>query len=91
MQDKVIEQYQKDENIMIHLFTQWCANHDLNAQTLYEDAYPSQIPNVALLKAMEETEKDLLEVDTGTVLEVLQLFGNEDLAFVVAKASERIK
>ncbi|WP_313890856.1 hypothetical protein [Psychrobacillus sp.] len=90
MQDKVIEQYQEDENIMIHLFTQWCANHDLNAQILYEEAYPSQLKNTMLLKAMEDTEKDLIEVDTGTVLEVLQLFGNEDLAFVVSKAAERI-
>lgn len=90
MKNKVIEQYQEDENIMIHLFTQWCANHDLNAQTLYENAYPSQLANAALLKAMEETEKDLIEVDTGTVLEVLQLFGNEELAFVVSKAAEQI-
>lgn len=89
--DKVIQQYQEDEIIMISLFTQWCANHNLNASTLYNDAYPHQEVNSLLINSINETEKDSIQVDTETVLHVLQLFGNEDLAFEVSKAAINIK
>ncbi|WP_391121939.1 hypothetical protein [Psychrobacillus sp. L3] len=87
MNEKIIKQYQEDENIMIHLFAQWCVNHDINAATLYKNAYSHQHDNGILLNIIEETEKDSLQVDTETVIHVLQLFGNEDLAFEVSKAA----
>ncbi|WP_391209114.1 hypothetical protein [Psychrobacillus sp. L4] len=87
MKDKIIQQYEEDENIMIRLFAHWCANHDINAATLYKNAYPHQHENGILLNIMKETEKDNLQVDTETVIHVLQLFGNEDLAFEVSKAA----
>lgn len=91
MNDRVIEQYQHDENVMIHLYVQWCVNHDLDASILYEKAYPDQPKNGALLQVIEETEKDALHIDTETVLQVLQLFGNEDLAFVVSQTALHLK
>ncbi|MFJ5769687.1 hypothetical protein [Psychrobacillus sp. NPDC093180] len=89
--DKVISQYQADENVMIQLFASWCANHQLNASTLYAQAYPQQEKNLLLEKAIEETDNDAITVDTETLLNVLQLFGNEDLAFVVSEESEKLK
>lgn len=91
MSDKVIEQYQHDENIMIQLFASWCANHQLDALALYTQAYPGQEKNALLFKAMEEIEKDTLEVDTETLVNVLQLFGNEDLAFIVSQEALKFK
>lgn len=91
MDDRIIQQYKEDEYIMIQLFVQWCMNHDLNPTELYDLAYPGQIKNEALLQAMEDSEKDSLEVDTETVLHVLQLFGNDDLAFIVSEKATHIK
>nr|WP_093268569.1 hypothetical protein [Psychrobacillus sp. OK032] len=91
MMDKVIRQYQEDENVMIQLFARWCANHQLDALTLYAQAYPQQEKNLLLEKAVEETEEDVLEIDTETLLHVLQLFGNEDLAFVVSEEADKRK
>ena len=91
MMDKVISQYQEDENVMIQLFASWCANHQLDALTLYTQAYPEQEKNVLLEKAVEEMDKDSLSVETETLLNVLQLFGNEDLAFVVSEEADKLK
>lgn len=91
MMDKVISQYQEDENVMIQLFASWCANHQLDAFTVYAQAYPQQEKNLLLEKAVEEMEKDTLTVETETLLNVLQLFGNEDLAFVVSEEAEKQK
>ncbi len=91
MDDRIIQQYKEDEYIMIQLFVQWCMNHDLNPTELYDLAYPGQMKNEALLQAMEDSEKGSLEVDTETVLHVLQLFGNDDLAFIVSEKATHIK
>lgn len=87
LKDKIIQQYQEDENIMIRLFTQWCVNHAIDALTLYKKAYPYQGENGLLIRFLEETEKDFLQVDTVTVLHLLQLYGNEDLAFEVSQVA----
>ncbi|WP_246097038.1 hypothetical protein [Psychrobacillus soli] len=87
--DKVILQYQEDENVMIQLFARWCANHQLDALTLYAQAYPQQEKNLLLEKAVEEMDEDTLTIDTETLLNVLQLFGNEDLAFVVSVEADK--
>lgn len=89
MIDKVILRYQEDENVMIQLFASWCANRQLDALTLYAQAYPEQEKNLRLEKAVEDMEKDALAIDTETLLNVLQLFGNEDLAFVVSEESDK--
>lgn len=90
MKNKVIEQYEQDENMMIQLFAQWCVNHDLDPFALYQTAYPEQTTNEALTTAVEETEKNALEVDTQTVIQVLQLFGNDHLAYVVSEISVKM-
>jgi hypothetical protein len=89
----IIKKYQQDENTMIQLFVHWCFNHHLDPTSLYARAYPYQPKNEALLKAAEEAKADLekVEVGTATMLEVLQMFGNDDLAFVVAEEAEKSK
>ena len=89
LKNKVIEQYEADENMMIQIYVQWCINHDINPLDLYSRAYPNQAANDALLELMVTTEKDSTIIDTGTVLYVLQLFGNDDLAFEVSEAVKK--
>ncbi|MEK5206930.1 hypothetical protein [Psychrobacillus sp. FSL H8-0510] len=89
MKNKVIEQYEADENMMIQIYVQWCINHDINPLELYNRAYPNQASNNVILELMETTEKNSTLIDTGTVLDVLQLFGNDDLAYVVSEEDKK--
>lgn len=87
---QVIGQFQQDEQMMILIFAQWCVNNDLDPATLYQEAYPSQAANPSLQQAIELTvpKEEAGEISDDTVLSVLSLFGNEDLAFVVTQAME---
>lgn len=89
MKNKVIEQYEADENMMIQIYVQWCINHDINPLELYNRAYPNQASNNVILELMETTEKNSTIIDTDTVLNVLQLFGNDDLAYVVSEEEKK--
>lgn len=81
----IIQKYKEDETLMVRLFVQWCANHALDPHALYKKAYPQQGTNPALTKVIEDDEGfDDLYIDNETMLDVLQLFGNDDLAFVVS-------
>lgn len=86
-EEYIIKKYQQDENTMIHLFVHWCAARQLEPVALYQKAYPHQEKNPALLLAIEElaTEPDGIEVGDSTMLEILQIFGNDDLAFVISE------
>lgn len=88
----IIKKYQQDEQIMIQLFVQWCLNYKLDPLALYERAYPGQLQNEALAQTVKETAEDPERVDIShaTLLEVLQLFGNDDLAFVVSEEMEKL-
>ena len=85
LEEQIIKNYQNDEKMMILIFAQWCINNDMDPEELYKTAYPYQAINKALEEAMEltvpKTESD--EISNQTVLNVLQLFGNDELAFVV--------
>ncbi|MDC3417065.1 hypothetical protein [Aquibacillus salsiterrae] len=87
----IIDMYKQQENGMILIFAQWCINNDLDPFELYQQAYPQQLPNQALVEAVELTvskeEADHIPVDI--LFEALQLFGNDDLAFVVAELMEK--
>lgn len=92
IEKRVIENYQNDERMMILIFAQWCVNNNLDAQELYNKAYPNQLNNTILDEVVEETvsKNEADEIPTVTVLQVLQLFGNDDLAFVVQEESEKL-
>ncbi|WP_153732763.1 hypothetical protein [Sporosarcina obsidiansis] len=89
---QIIQKYKEDETLMIRLFVKWCANHQLEPQILYQKAYPSQSVNSALMEVVESDDGfEELHIDNETMLDVLQLFGNDDLAFVVADEIENFK
>lgn len=89
--EQIIQKYKEDETLMIRLFVQWCANNQLEPRSLYKKAYPEQMENAALQEVIEADDGfDNLHIDHETMLDVLQLFGNEDLAFVVADEIERL-
>lgn len=91
IEEQVIQKYQEDEQLMIRLFVQWCTNHQLDPHELYKHAYPNQQENVAMKNIIEQANaEDDINIDNETMLDVLQLFGNEDLAFVVADEIERL-
>ncbi|WP_164670924.1 hypothetical protein [Virgibacillus doumboii] len=93
VEQKVIESYQHDEKMMILIYAQWCINNDFDPKALYERAYPSQLKNNALTEALELTvpKKESDEIPNQTVLNALQLFGNDDLAFIVQEEIENSK
>ncbi|WP_417899915.1 hypothetical protein ABN702_06445 [Bacillus haimaensis] len=93
VEKRIVENYQKEENMMILVFAQWCINHDLDPLALYTKAYPNQGNNPALLQALELTvsKEEAGEISNETLLGVLSLFGNDDLAFVVSEEMERLK
>lgn len=87
LQDKIIAHYQADEKMMILVFAQWCINNGLDPEALYLKAYPQQGVNQALREALELTvpKDEAGEVPDQTLLGVLSLFGNDDLAFIVTE------
>lgn len=91
--DQVIENYQKDERMMVLIFAQWCVNNEVNAIELYEQAYPNQQRNTLLVEAFNEaTEAGKTdEVTDITVFSVLEIFGNNDLAFEVQAVVDKRK
>lgn len=86
-EEYIIKKYQQDENTMIQLFVHWCTTRQLDPVELYQKAYPHQGKNPALLLAIDEiaAEPNDIEVGDDTMLEILQLFGNDDLAFIVSE------
>ncbi|GAK10355.1 hypothetical protein JCM19038_4260 [Geomicrobium sp. JCM 19038] len=94
IEKKVVEQFQQDENMMIMVFAQWCVNHDLDPVELYERAYPSQSMHPEHRKTIDDVtvpKEEAEDIDTATVLSVLQLFGNTDLAAIVEEQSRKNK
>jgi len=93
MDDYIIKNYQKDEQMMILIFAQWCVNHDLNPEEIYLKAYPKQQGNLALKQALDLTvpKEEAGDVPNDTLLGVLSLFGNDDLAFVVTEEMAKNK
>ncbi len=87
----MIESYQKDERMMILIFSQWCINNGLDPEKLYVEAYPHQEKNNTMTEVLELTvpAHESEEIPDQTVLNVLQLFGNDDLAFVVQEYIEK--
>ncbi|MBE1554291.1 hypothetical protein [Sporosarcina limicola] len=89
--EQVIQKYQEDEQLMIRLFVQWCKNNQLNPIELYSRAYPEQLENLTMKKVMEDAEfEDEIDIDNEMMLDVLQLFGNDDLAFVLSDEISRL-
>ena len=91
MEEQIIANYQRDEHMIILVFAQWCINHDLDPVALYKRAYPDQLDNPALVQAIELTvpKEEAGDISNETLLGVLSLFGNEDLAFLVTEEIQK--
>lgn len=87
LEQQIRENYERDERMMILVFAQWCVNHDLDPEALYHKAYPDQADNLELKEAFSLTvpKEEAGPIADETLLGVLSLFGNEDLAFVVTE------
>ena len=89
--EQVIQKYQQDEQLMIRLFVQWCANNEVGSPRVIQTCISK-----ATRKCHHEENhrrsrsEDDIDIDNETMLDVLQLFGNEDLAFIVADEIERL-
>ena len=89
--EQVIAKFQQDEKVMIQLFVQWCINHEVDPNELYARAYPEQQQNPSLQEALKEMDgAEEMEIDNEAMLDVLQLFGNFDLAFILSEEIARI-
>lgn len=91
LEEQMIENYKREEHMMILVFAQWCINHDLDPVALYHSAYPDQPNNESLQQALDLTvpKDEAGEVPDDTVLGVLSLFGNEELAFIVTQEIDK--
>ncbi len=89
MEDRIVESYRQDEDMMILVFAQWCVNHGLDPAELYRKAYPGQPENERLGRVLELTvpKEEAGDIPDQTVLGVLSMYGNDDLAVVVAEAA----
>ncbi|APC47065.1 hypothetical protein [Virgibacillus halodenitrificans] len=92
-EQQIINNYQNDEKMMILIYAQWCINHELDPISLYMEAYPYQENNNALAEAIEltVTKAESDEISSDMLMNVLQLFGNNDLAFIVQREIEKIE
>jgi len=88
MEEQVIESYKRDEEMMILVFAQWCVNNGLDPEALYLLAYPQQSGNEPLRKALALTvsAEEAGFISDDTVLGVLSLYSNDDLAYVITEA-----
>lgn len=86
----IIKKYQQDEQIMVQLFVQWCINYQLDPAELYQRAYPQQLQSSVLAAAIDQADGEELDLSHETLLDVLQMFGNDDLAFVVSEEIEKL-
>lgn len=91
LEQEIIQQYQRDEGMMILVFAQWCVNNNLDPMDVYARAYPNQPENQQLKQMLEVTvsKEEAGDIPDDTVLGVLSIFGNEDLAFVVTQEIEK--
>ncbi|RFB34603.1 hypothetical protein [Brevibacillus sp. VP] len=92
IEEQIIRQYQHDEHMMILVFAQWCVNHRLDPHELYQRAYPKQGQNPLLNQIMELTvpEEEAGTIENETLLAMLTMYENDDLAYVVNEEIERL-
>lgn len=89
----IIEQYKNDEQMMVLIFVQYCVNNDIDPYDVYQEAYPTQGVNPSIADALEEVvpKKESEEISLEIVQHILQVFGNDDLAFVLQKRADAKK
>ncbi|MFC7370655.1 hypothetical protein ACFQPF_03080 [Fictibacillus iocasae] len=89
--DQIVENYKKDEGMMILVFAQWCVNEGIDPKSLYLSVYPDQTKNDYVMHMLEQTvsKEEAEYIDCSTVAGVLSLFGNDDLAHMVLQTAKK--
>lgn len=88
----IIQKYQDEERTMVHLFIEWCREHQYDPHIVYQTAYPSQTENPIITEILATlSDQEPLHIPDHTLFEVLQLFGNDELVFVIADLIEKAK
>lgn len=85
MDEYIIKNYQEEEKMMILIYAQFCVNHDLDPVEIYKEAYPNEEGKDSLIEALELTvaKEEADPISDDLVLQSLQAFGNDDLAFIL--------
>lgn len=88
----IIQKYKQEETLMILLYAQWCINHELDPEMIYEKAYPHQPKNQQLLDAIDQTlpKAEADPVPLSSLLEVLSWFEQNELAFYVSEVANHL-
>ena len=91
-EDRIIQKYRENEEMMILIYAQWCVNNGLDPKAIYKLAYPEQqIPSLlddVMASTVSKNESE--EIASDVVIQLLQIYGNDDLAFVVQAKVEEI-
>nr|WP_276531268.1 hypothetical protein [Fictibacillus nanhaiensis] len=79
--------------MMIIIYAQWCVNNGLDPKAVYLNAYPGQANNEYVMHMLEQTvtHEEAEPISNEMLLQVLSLFGNEDLAYAVSKEIEMME
>ncbi|SES38070.1 hypothetical protein [Salisediminibacterium halotolerans] len=88
-EEQIINSFKQDEKMMAHVYAQWCINHGIDPAELYREAYgtaDSQVLHEAM--ALTVPKEEAGDIATETLLGVLSLYGNDDLAEQVTKKAE---
>ncbi|WP_442604344.1 hypothetical protein [Paenibacillus sp. KN14-4R] len=93
MEQQLRQNYERDERMMALVFAQWCVNHNLDPVEVYRKAYPHQETSPALVEMLELTvpKEEAGEIEHDTLLGVLSLFDNSDLAAVVMEEIQSLR
>lgn len=89
----IVQKYRENEEMMILVYAQWCVNNGLDPKVLYNLAYPKQQTPSLLDDVMASTvsKDESEEITSGLVIQLLQMYGNDDLAFVIQAKVETMK
>jgi len=93
MERQMVEQFERDERMMILVFAQWCINYDLDPVALYTRAYPQQADNVELREALKIVvpKEEAGPIGEHIVLGMLAAYNNDELAAVVTEEIAKLK
>src|SRR5699024_9317506 len=81
----IIQRSKENEEMMILIYAQWCINHDIVSHILYNKFYTDQTILSLLYDGMKSTvtNKESEEITEEMVIQLLKMYGNDDLAFAV--------
>lgn len=92
LDEQIIKNYKEQEKMMILIYAQWCINNSLDPVNLYQEAYPNQVKNDLLVDVLKDTvrKEESEPIHHEIVVQMLQAFGNDDLAYHIQKRIEKL-